>query len=178
MATGTDPAAGGSKVRRRVLTAAGVVVLLVIIAGAGLLKAALDHTKRYGVPSASMEPTIKVGGHVTVDLDAYKHTAPKRGDIVVFHPPAGADLDHCGNAHQPEGAACDTPTPGQSPVSFIKRIVAVGGDRLSLRSGVVYLDGRRQSEPYLARGGCDSGESTGCDLPRPIVVPAGTYFVL
>ena len=44
--------------------------------------------KPYKIPSPSMEPTLKIGQRILANrLD----TSPSVGDIVVFHPPAGAD---------------------------------------------------------------------------------------
>jgi signal peptidase I len=162
---------------RTLAIGAAVVLGAVVLVTAAIGYSGLRHTKRYRVPSASMEPTIKIGARIKVETDAYDHAAPKRGDIVVFHPPAGAETDACGDTDRPAGAACDRPTPGQSKVSFIKRIVAVGGDRLSIRHGIVSLDGRRVSEPYVA-GPCRNEVSRICDFPEEIVIPRGYYFVL
>ena len=69
------------------------------------------------------------------------------GDIVVFHPPAGAESSsECGvlvKKMQPleTGMACPKPTPEQSSQTFIKRIVAVGGDTLSVKDGHPVVNG-------------------------------------
>src|ERR1700720_3480205 len=69
--------------------------------------------KPYRIPSPSMVPTLDIGQRVlTNGLD----TTPSIGDIVVFHPPHGADnTDNplCGNPHQGAGhtQACAEPTP-------------------------------------------------------------------
>ena len=47
--------------------------------------------KPYQIPSESMEPTLDVGQRVLVNRFLYHFTDPSIGDIVVFHPPAGAD---------------------------------------------------------------------------------------
>lgn len=41
----------------------------------------------YSIPSASMEPTLLAGDHIVVTP---YHGAPKRGDVIVFHPPASS----------------------------------------------------------------------------------------
>src|SRR5689334_17616722 len=71
--------------------------------------------KPYRIPSPSMEPTLKIGQRVLTNR-LINH--PGVGDIVVFHPPKGADPQDpiCGNPNQGGGhpAPCDTPTPGES----------------------------------------------------------------
>ena len=50
--------------------------------------------KPYAIPSGSMEPTLKIGDRVLVDRVGHRLGAqPEVGDIIVFHPPAGADAD-------------------------------------------------------------------------------------
>ncbi|MGN6587707.1 MAG: signal peptidase I, partial [Solirubrobacterales bacterium] len=77
--------------------------------------------KPYQIPSESMEPTLDVGQRVLVNRFIYHFRDPKPGDIVVFHPPAGADNGtECGverGPHEP----CPKPTPGESSQNFIKR---------------------------------------------------------
>jgi signal peptidase I len=163
-------------VRRR--ATAGVVVA----GAAGALALRRSRARRklarhYRVPSRAMEPTLEVGAHVTVDPGAYRDAPPERGDIVIFHPPPGSATSTCGSRYIPGRRACDRPIPGALAVRFIKRIVAVPGDRLSLREGFVYLDGRRFPEPYVA-GPCRDERRRGCDLPEEIVVAPGHYFML
>ncbi len=53
--------------------------------------------KPYQIPSESMEPTLDVGQRVLVNRFLYHFTDPSIGDIVVFHPPAGAERgNECG----------------------------------------------------------------------------------
>ena len=88
------------------------------------------------IPSASMEPTLLVGDFLLLDKEAAAHPAGwplppaaiARGDVIVFHDPATSSLD--------------------PSVHLVKRVVGVPGDRLHLRNGLVYLNGRALSEPY------------------------------
>jgi signal peptidase I len=59
-------------------------------------------------------------------------------------------------------------------VSFIKRVVAVEGDRLSVRGGRVYIDGRPEREPYAR---LDEGCPT-CNHPEEITIPEDHYFMM
>jgi signal peptidase I len=88
----------------------------------------------FAIPSSSMENTLLVGDHVFVNRLQF---APKsswlgsllpyheirRGDIVVFLSPQ---------------------TPG---LYVVKRIIGIPGDRIHLRSGVVYRNGEKLFEP-------------------------------
>ena len=71
----------------------GLVELVVIVALALGLALAIQAwlVKPYQIPSESMEPTLDVGQRVLVNRFIYHFTDPTIGDIVVFHPPAGAD---------------------------------------------------------------------------------------
>jgi signal peptidase I len=131
--------------------------------------------KPYQIPSESMEPTLDVGQRVLVNRFLYHFTDPSNGDIVVFHPPKGADNGtECGAPH-PMRQACDTPTAEESDQNFIKRIVAGPGDTLSVRDGHPVVNGvEKKDEPYTLP--CGNGGA--CDLPMPIKIPAGHYFMM
>lgn len=129
--------------------------------------------KPFRIPSESMVPTLEVGQRVLVDRVSYRFSAPDRGDIVVFKPPVGADDNVCGVKHS-ERSACPRPTRGRSDTNFIKRVVAVGGDRLKVLDGRLYVNGKRQDEPYI-RADAECGI---CNLPKEITVPTGHYFMM
>jgi signal peptidase I len=125
--------------------------------------------RAYRVPSEAMLPTVELGDRVITT----KTSGAARGDIVVFKPPAGADSNVCGVQHA-ERSACPAPTDGRSDTNFIKRVVAVGGDRLSVRGGRVYINGRPQREPYARLDdACPI-----CNLPQDITIPDDHYFMM
>ena len=130
--------------------------------------------KPYQIPSESMEPTLDVGQRVLVNRFLYRFTDPSVGDVVVFHPPKGAELgDRCGAPRRP-GAACSKPTPGEAEVNFIKRVVAGPNDTLRIVDGTPIVNGKKPSEPFI--NPCAPGED--CNLPRAIEVPPGHYFMM
>ncbi|HEX2085293.1 MAG TPA: signal peptidase I [Solirubrobacteraceae bacterium] len=129
--------------------------------------------KPFRIPSESMVPTLEIGQRVLVDRVSFRFGDPDRGDIVVFKPPAGAEENACGVRHS-SGTACPRPTPEKSDTNFIKRVVAVGGDRLKVIDGSVYINGRRQREPF-ARLDPECGT---CNLPREITIPEGHYYMM
>ncbi len=122
-----------------------------------------------------MEPTLDVGQRVLVNRFLYHFTDPEIGDIVVFHPPAGADNGtECGVPHSP-GEACPRPTEEESSQNFIKRIVAGPGDTLSVRNGHPVVNGvEKTDEPYIN----PCGGAPACNLPKPITIPPGDYFMM
>jgi signal peptidase I len=159
-------------VLKRVLAVVAIAAAVVVAGGAVAYAIAHRHLKRERVPSGSMEPAIKVGEVVTMDTAAYAHHPPATGDIVILHPPSGADEGRCG-VKRPSGQMCARPTAGRSDVLFVKRIVAGPRDRVAIKHGRVIRNGAGVAEPYARSCG---GE--GCDVPQPIVVAAGDYIVL
>ncbi|HEV2858954.1 MAG TPA: signal peptidase I [Solirubrobacterales bacterium] len=131
--------------------------------------------KPYQIPSGSMEPTLDIGQRVLVNRFIYHVKDPKIGDVVVFHPPTGADNGtECGvheGAHEP----CPRPTQGKSDQNFIKRIVAGPGDELSIKDGHPVVNGVEKSdEPYI--NPCGGGSQ--CNLSKTITIPADMYFMM
>ena len=131
--------------------------------------------KPYQIPSASMQPTLVTGERVLVNRLSYTLGGdPSVGDVVVFHPPAGADGDRCGVPSKAD-RACPEGTPEQSEQSFIKRIVAGPGDTLYIEDGHPVVNGEKQTdEPYIRP--CGIGGA--CNLQEPIEIPADQYFMM
>lgn len=152
---------------RRLLAVAGLA-----LAGLGLV---MHHSvANYKVTSGSMEPTLHVGER----LAATSSIAPAIGDIVVFHPPAGARPTdpQCGASNQGSGSsqACGAPVAQESSAIFVKRVVAGPGDLVSILDGHVIRNGIREDDPYIAP--CADDEA--CNFPTPVRVPAGEYYML
>ncbi|HUY41376.1 MAG TPA: signal peptidase I [Candidatus Dormibacteraeota bacterium] len=101
------------------------------------------------VSGRSMAPGISSGEYVLIDTLAYRFSRPARGDIVAFR-------------------RSDDPSAG--PSIYIKRIIGLPGDRVAIRDGIVYVDAKRLSEPYVRYRDAHSFS--------PIVVPAGALYVL
>ncbi len=150
-----------------------VVTVAIAVALALLIQAFI--VKPYRIPSGSMEPTLHIGQRVLTNR-LVNH--PSVGDVVVFHPPKGADPEPpvCGNPNQGAGHAqpCDKPTPAESSQTFIKRVVGGPGDRISIINGHVYRNGVRENDSYIAPCGGDPS----CTFRTPIVIPPGDYFMM
>jgi len=104
------------------------------------------------VATGSMEPTLKVGTHLMLDKLTLLVRDPRRGDIVVFVAPVPPHEE------------------------MIKRVIAVGGDRVEMRKKRVFLDGTELDEPFTqhTRG----EELLRGDSFEPEAVPDGYLFLL
>jgi signal peptidase I len=157
-----------------------LVLTVAVAIGAALLIQAFI-VKPYRIPSGSMEPTLSIGQRILANR-MINH--PSLGDVVVFHPPSGADsqtIATCGVANEGESPAahlfprpCGVPTPAASSATFIKRVVGVPGDRIAIVGGHVYRNGVREQDPYITP--CGGGPE--CTFPQAIVVPPGDYFMM
>lgn len=109
------------------------------------------------VMSPSMAPTMKTGsGYVGSYIS--EQTSLQRGDIVSFSPYTVENS----NLNLSQEAHADT---------FVKRIVGISGDSVSIRDNVLYINGVPQDEPYLSV----SGSTVDFD---EVTIPSGCYFLL
>src|SRR5437764_9091827 len=126
----------GTKAARSGVKGLVELILTVAIAIALALLIQAFVVKPYRIPSGSMEPTLHINQRVLANR-LFNH--PGIGDIVVFHPPAGAVEGDgvCGSSSEGQGhpQPCGRPTPQESSATFIKRVVAGPGDRISIVNG-------------------------------------------
>jgi signal peptidase I len=101
------------------------------------------------VNGASMETNLDQGQVVLINKAAYWFGGPKRGDIIVFRAPEGARLE------------------GES---YIKRVIGLPGENVTITNGYVYINGALLLEP-------DSILKDHSSYP-PKIVPEGHYYVL
>lgn len=122
----------------------------------------------FKIPSGSMIPTLLIGDHILVNKFLYGTVLPfsdtrvlvirkpERGDIIVFRYPEDRSRD------------------------FIKRVIAVEGDRIESRDKVIIVNGEKAVEPFvqhtdqsLRPAGVEPRDNFG-----PIVVPKGKFFMM
>ena len=111
----------------------------------------------YKVQQSSMERTLLQEQYVLVDKLTPRFDTYKRGDIVVFTPPA----DWVG----------DDGTP------FIKRVIGVGGDTVEIHDGAVYINGDKLDEPYIYTEDDGSVQTTEAAQER-WVIPEDELFLM
>lgn len=102
-------------------------------------------TARVLVEGFSMRPSLDNGEYVLVNKMAYRSSLPDYGDIIIFHFPIDPAQD------------------------FIKRVIGLPGDEISVRDGKVIVNGYSLTEPYIAASPNYVGHWT---------VPEGDLFVL
>jgi signal peptidase I len=154
-------------------------VIVVLALGLAL---GIQHfiVKPYQIPSGSMEPTLDINQRVLVNRFVYRFTDPGIGDIVVFHPPEGANGNpRCGDpaagASGSSDRPCDRPVPQQdNGTNFIKRIVAGPGDTLSVENGHAVVNGEIAQESFIRP--CSAGNA--CNLPGTVTIPPDHYFMM
>jgi signal peptidase I len=164
-------------------SAAGFVAELVVIVAVALglaLGIQAFLVKPYRIPSGSMEPTLHINQRVLVDRIGNDFSSPKVGEIYVFHPPKNY-ANGCANGNEGENSAgqdsarpCGVAQSQSSSETFIKRVVGLPGDRISIRNGHVIRDGVREKDSYIAP--CDGSGS--CDFPGTITVPPNDYYMM
>ncbi len=110
---------------------------------------ALPLSAHFSVVNASMEPTLRQGETLIADTRYYRRNQPSRGDVAVFLQPHGS-------------------------VTAIKRIVALPGDRVSVRAGRVILNGAPLDEAYVQ---VKNPAAAINNIPE-VVVPAAHVFAL
>ncbi|MDQ2894783.1 MAG: signal peptidase I [Actinomycetota bacterium] len=167
-----------TETRKPLLRSAAELVGIVAVALGLALAIQAFVVKPYEIPSASMEPTLQIGQRVLVDRIGSHFSSPSVGDVVVFHPPSS---EACVNPHQgedPAGAAsasaCDSVQHTHSSQTYIKRVVGMPGDHLSIRDGHVYRNRRRESDSYTQP--CLGAAE--CNFPATIIVPPGDYYMM
>ena len=105
------------------------------------------------VEGLSMWATLDDNDYLIANKIDYRLHAPQRGDIVILRPP------------------------GDNSRDFIKRVIALPGETLLIRGGVVYINGHRLEEPYLPEAWI-----TDNNYPRNgtdgEVIPPNEYFVM
>lgn len=77
----------------------------------------------YTVKGDSMDPTLKDGERVVVNLFGYKFGDIKKGNVIVFH--ATKDSD------------------------YVKRVIGTSGDNVEYKKDKLYVNGKKVDEPYL-----------------------------
>jgi len=106
----------------------------------------------YKMPTGSMEPTLRIGDYLVADLKYFKKNKLQRGDLVILQSP-------------------------EDPAKiFIKRIIALEGEKIEIKSKQVYINDVRLPEGYKVH--LDNEVYPGRDNFGPVIVPSDYCFVL
>ena len=122
----------------------------------------------FKIPSGSMEPTLEIGDHLLVNkfiygikipltsINLFPWKDPQRGDVIVFIFPLEPNKD------------------------FIKRVIGVGGDTLSIVNKKIHINGVEVPDPHAVyrENMILPGDLQKLDNFGPVTVPQGSLFVM
>ena len=83
------------------------------------------------IPSASMEPTLQIEDRIIVEKVSNLVRSPQRGEILVFYPP-------------------ESPLIEDNTKAYIKRVIGLPGELISIHDGKVFINGEPLAEPYIS----------------------------
>lgn len=129
------------------------LIQFVAIVGAILVAVRFFVAEPHKVEGSSMIPNFQNGDYIITNKIGLRFTTIQRGEVIILQNPRNTTED------------------------FIKRVIALPGDRIKLADGNVYINGQLLSEPYLPPGTETYG---GAYLPNDeeIVIPDNQYFVM
>ncbi len=131
----------------------GEIVLLAI----GLYIVITFAIQTVHVIGYSMLPTLNDNDYVLATKIDLRFSTPSRGDIVILKDPFDSSQD------------------------FVKRVIALPGERLRITSGQVFINGHLLREPYLPKNdpwvSSNNWPADSTD-PAGALIPAGHYFVM
>lgn len=122
----------------------------------------------FKIPSGSMLPTLKIGDHLLVSKFTYglrvpfsgtlllPWKEPQRGDVIVFRFPKDRSVD------------------------YIKRVVGVPGDTVTIKDKRVHINGEMIADPnaHFTSTEILDGKASPRDNFGPVTVPDGAVFVM
>lgn len=108
----------------------------------------------FWIPSGSMIPTLEINDRVLVAKFWNWFFPPSRGSLYVFRYPIDPDRD------------------------FVKRIIAIPGDVVDIKEGVVHINGIPTDEEYVKRHDKFTLKPSNLFPQVPFTVPEGKYFML
>jgi signal peptidase I len=152
------PSVPAARINRKSVPATAVIVRSIFswLATVGLAVASYFLISRYvlqivEVQGASMVPTLHNSDRYYLKRWIYYTRSPERGDVVVIKDPTDGTF-------------------------AVKRIIALAGESIFLKNGVVYVNGRPLKEPYLSPG----TSTFTCNTANAEMITCGRnrYFVL
>ncbi|HEY4694939.1 MAG TPA: signal peptidase I [Candidatus Nanoarchaeia archaeon] len=134
------------------------VVETVVVAAAIFVVVYLFLLQPHQVKGASMKPNFHDGEYILTDKVSYRFSEPQRGDVIIFKSPTDPDVD------------------------FIKRIIALPGERVKIAGGKVTIfndqnpNGLTLNEPYQTNGSTSAGKEAPDNTE--VTIDKDEYFVL
>lgn len=158
MNNGENTYGSSALIRRLLVEWVGVIGIALVIA----IVVRMFLLQQFYISGPSMETTMFTNNRVLVNKLAYQIGDVKRGDVVVFDRATvnGNDVVHD---------------------DLIKRVIALGGETISIKSCIVYINGTILAEPYLpARDTEMTDPQDRCSTVDIVdtVIPQGEFFLM
>ncbi len=103
------------------------------------------------VEGSSMEPNFHDREYIVIDKASYHIRVPKRGEVIVFHPPTAQSEN------------------------YIKRIIGLPGDTVEVNKGDIMVNGTKLDETYL---GDEDHKTEPIRMTGSVTLNPDEYFVL
>jgi len=105
------------------------------------------------IQGSSMEPNFHDGQYLLTDKITYRFNEPQVGDVIVFKAPPDFQDE------------------------YIKRIIAIPGEKITIKNNQVYKNGDKFSESYIPQE-TDTNAGKFAQEEKSITIPQGEYFVM
>jgi len=125
-----------------------------LLAAAVFLVIYVFFFRPFQVSGQSMYPTFNDGQYILTNIVFLNFEGPKLGDTVVFKAPNDPEKD------------------------FIKRIIGIEGDRIYIKDGKVYRNGKLLDESAYLKPDLFTGPEAFLAEREEVTVPPDSYFVL
>lgn len=152
--------------------------ILVIVALAVSLVIKSFLVQFFYIPSGSMENTLQINDRVAVNKIPFISKSIDRGDVVVFRDPSNwlpepyADNQNKVIAKIKEGLVLVGVLPNPAKQYLVKRVIGIAGDNVVGKDGIVTINGKETTEPYIFAGNKPS------ELDFNVTVPKGKIWVM
>lgn len=138
---------------QRIAAFVGDLVETVVMAMAIFVIVYFFLVQPHQVTGSSMLPNFEDGEYILTDKVSYHFHHPQRGNVIVFKAPKNEQKD------------------------FIKRIVAIPGEKIKLERGNIFIDGKKLEESYLPADMVTLPKSLVTE-GQEVLIPLGEYFVM
>jgi len=124
--------------------------LLIVIIAVLIIRA--FFIGNFKIPTSSMYPTLQVGDRLLANMLVYRIRKPVRGEVVIFKYPLNPKRD------------------------FVKRLIALPGEKVLIKDGRIYINGKMVKNPLISGRYYYSMGKYG--VGKEVKVPPHSYYVL
>ncbi|CAB4746742.1 unannotated protein [freshwater metagenome] len=152
------------------------ILVIVALAVSLIIKSFL--VQFFYIPSGSMENTLQINDRVAVNKIPFISNSINRGDVVVFRDPSNwlpepyVDNQNKVIAKIKDGLVLVGVLPNPAKQYLVKRVIGIAGDNVVGKDGVVTINGKKTTEPYIFAGNKAS------ELDFNVTVPEGKIWVM